>query len=63
MGIGRMLYEELERILVKQSVINVYAGIASPVEEDEYLTQNSEFFQTVSLHEMIEWIILETGGD
>ena len=44
MGIGKMLYAELENILVKQNVVNVYAGAADPVEEDEYLTRNSEHF-------------------
>lgn len=44
MGIGKRLYAELENILVKQNVINVYAGVAQPVEEDEYLTRNSEYF-------------------
>ena len=44
MGIGKILYAELEKILVKQNVVNVYAGVADPVEEDEYLTHNSEHF-------------------
>lgn len=44
MGIGKMLYAELENILVKQNVVNVYAGVADPVEEDEFLTHNSEQF-------------------
>jgi len=44
MGIGKRLYAELENILIKQNVINVYAGVAQPVEEDEYLTRNSEYF-------------------
>ena len=44
MGIGKMLYAEVENILVKQNVVNVYAGVAEPVEEDEYLTRNSEHF-------------------
>lgn len=44
MGIGKRLYAELENILVKQNVVNVYAGAANPVEEDEYLTRNSEHF-------------------
>ena len=43
-GIGRMLYAELENILKQQNVINVYAGAADPVEEDKYLTRNSEHF-------------------
>lgn len=44
MGIGKMLYERLEELLQKQNVINLYAGVADPVEEDEYLTRNSERF-------------------
>ena len=44
LGLGRMLYEKLEDILCKQNVINLYAGVADPVEEDEYLTRNSEQF-------------------
>lgn len=43
-GIRKRLYTELENILVKQNVINLYAGAADPVEEDEYLTRNSEHF-------------------
>ena len=44
LGIGRRLYEKLEELLQRQNVINVYAGVADPVEEDEYLTRNSERF-------------------
>lgn len=44
MGIGKLLYERLEEILKKQNITNVYAGVADPVEEDEYLTRNSERF-------------------
>lgn len=44
MGIGRMLYARLEEILATQNIVNVYAGVADPVEEDEYLTRNSEHF-------------------
>lgn len=44
LGIGKMLYAELENILVKQNVVNVYAGVADPIEEDKYLTRNSEYF-------------------
>ena len=43
-GIGKMLYAELESLLVKQNVTNIYAGVADPVEEDEYLSRNSEHF-------------------
>lgn len=44
LGLGRMLYERLEEILQQQNVINLYACIADPVEEDEYLNRNSERF-------------------
>lgn len=40
-GIGRALYEALENILVRQNVLNVYACIACPEKEDEYLTKDS----------------------
>ena len=44
LGLGRLLYEKLEEILKKQNVTNLYAGVADPVEEDEYLNRNSEKF-------------------
>ena len=43
-GYGRMLYEALEEDLQKRGILNLYACIADPVEEDEYLTRNSERF-------------------
>ena len=43
-GLGRALYEELEKRLAKIGVTNLYACIAYPIEEDEYLTRNSEQF-------------------
>ena len=43
-GYGRVLYAELEKELEKIGIINLYASIASPIEEDEYLTNNSEQF-------------------
>lgn len=43
-GIGKMLYTKLEEILEKQNIVNVYAAVAEPVEEDEYLTHNSKHF-------------------
>ena len=45
-GIGRALYKELEQILVKQNIYALCACIASPEQEDEYLTHNSERFHT-----------------
>ena len=43
-GFARALYEELEKALRKIGIINLYACIADPVSEDEYLTKNSEQF-------------------
>lgn len=44
MGIGKCLYEALEEILAKQNILNLYACIAYPETEDEYLTKNSVKF-------------------
>ncbi len=43
-GYGRMLYGALEAELKKRGVLNLYACIADPIVEDEYLTRNSEQF-------------------
>ena len=43
-GFGRMLYEALEERLRAMGMLNLYACIGDPVEEDEYLTRNSEQF-------------------
>lgn len=43
-GIGKKLYEELERLLKLQNILNLYACIAYPETEDEYLTKNSVHF-------------------
>ena len=43
-GYGRKLYEALEDRLKKQGIINMYACIAHPVVEDEYLSRDSENF-------------------
>ena len=43
-GYGRALYEKLEEALRKIGIINLYACIADPISEDEYLTRNSEHF-------------------
>ena len=43
-GIGRMLYEALEEKLKEKGILNLYACIADPVTEDEYLTKDSERF-------------------
>lgn len=43
-GMGRMLYETLEDALKNMGVMNLYACIGYPEEEDEYLTTNSADF-------------------
>lgn len=43
-GYGRLLYEHLEKELRKIGIINLYACIASPVTEDVFLSNNSEYF-------------------
>lgn len=43
-GYGRMLYEALEKELMKRGYLNLYACIGDPLIEDEYLTKNSEQF-------------------
>ena len=43
-GLGRRLYETLERELLKMGVRNLYACIGVPEQEDEYLTHNSADF-------------------
>lgn len=43
-GIGKALYAALERELKKIGILNMYACIAYPDKDDEYLTKNSERF-------------------
>ncbi len=43
-GYGRALYEALENALRQTEITNLYACIGDPIEEDEYLTQDSEHF-------------------
>jgi phosphinothricin acetyltransferase len=43
-GYGRALYDEMERRLRERGILNLYASIADPIEEDEYLTHDSERF-------------------
>lgn len=45
-GLGRRLYEELEKRLCQQGILNLYACIGYPEKEDEYLTTNSADFHT-----------------
>lgn len=40
-GIGRALYEALEKVCAAQNILNLNACIGFPEKEDEYLTKNS----------------------
>ena len=44
MGVGKMLYEALERISSAQNILNMNACIGYPKVEDEHLTMNSVRF-------------------
>ena len=46
MGIGRKLYDCLEKLLKEQGILNLNACIAYPRSEDEYLTKNSVEFHS-----------------
>lgn len=43
-GIGKTLYAALEKELKEMGILNMYACIGYPAEEDEYLTKNSADF-------------------
>lgn len=43
-GLGRRLYEHLEKILQAQHIINMNACIVCPEQEDEFVTKNSALF-------------------
>ncbi|MCM1054969.1 MAG: GNAT family N-acetyltransferase [Bacteroides sp.] len=43
-GIGRLLYEAIEDRLKKAGMLNLYAAVAYPHIEDEYLNKNSAEF-------------------
>ena len=43
-GLGRMIYEALEARLKAMGIMNLYACVAYPEKEDEYLTRNSAMF-------------------
>jgi phosphinothricin acetyltransferase len=45
-GYGRALYAALEEELKKRGIRNLYACIGNPIEEDEYLTKDSEHFHS-----------------
>ena len=44
LGLGRRLYDAIERISRAQGILDLYACIAFPTVEDEYLTYNSVRF-------------------
>lgn len=44
LGMGRKIYEALEDALRGMGILNMYACIACPEQEDEYLTMNSADF-------------------
>lgn len=52
-GIGRALCNCLERLLAMQNVTNLYACVAYPDEEDEFLTKNSFLFHEHMLYRPI----------
>ena len=54
-GVGRILYAELERLLKKQGITNLYACIACTETEDEYLTNDS-----VKFHERMGYRLIGT---
>lgn len=43
-GMGRMLYEEMQKRLGRMGILNLYACIGWAEEEDEYLNKNSAQF-------------------
>jgi len=51
LGIGRMLYEAMEKLLKAQHVTNLYALVAGVAVEDEYLTHDS-----VKFHEAMGYV-------
>lgn len=55
-GMGRALYEALERALREMGILNLYACIAYPDENDKYLTKNSaEFHQHLNFEKVGEF--------
>ena len=52
-GIGSGLYAALENMLKQQNIVNLYACIAAPEKEDEYLTRNSILFHERLGYELI----------
>ncbi len=57
-GIGKLLYTALEEQLLRQNVCNLYACIACPKQEDEYLT-----FDSVRFHEHLGYSLCGSFHD
>lgn len=45
-GVGRALYNEIERILLKQNIVSLHACIAVPDDDLNYVTSDSELFHS-----------------
>lgn len=52
-GIGKTLYAALEKVLAAQNILNAYACIAYPEEDDEYLSNTS-----VSFHQALGYRLI-----
>lgn len=52
-GIGKKLYAAMEEVLRKQGILNLYACIAYPDSEDEYLTRGSVLFHEQAGYHMV----------
>lgn len=52
-GLGRMLYEAMEQALGSMGILNLYACIGYPEQEDEYLTRNSADFHRHMGYELV----------
>lgn len=64
-GIGSALYGALERILLRQGIVNVAACIAYPEEEDEYLTKGSVHFmkrRVTGWWDSFTSVLINSGG-
>ena len=53
MGIGGKLHAALEQVLKEQGILNMNACIGYPIQEDEYLTKNSEEFHAHLGYELV----------
>lgn len=52
-GLGKMLYNALEKALYEMGILNLYACVAYPIKEDEYLTCGSANFHMNSGFERV----------